>query len=102
MTIFDTDYDTEVLAEGDHYLPAAVNEVLIFIKPEHIVPIVTGQIMNVEEEPSFASQCKVLSFVQKDSASYRWYDDDGYTRNYDMEKRMRTVTVDHSGKVTIV
>ena len=96
-----TDFDTKVLVEGDHYLPVNLHEVLIFVKPEHIVPIVTGHIMNVAEEPSFADQCKVLSFVEKGSASYRWYDDDGYTRNYDMEKRVRTVTVDNAGKVTV-
>jgi alpha-glucosidase len=33
------DYDTEILDKGDHYIKAALNEVLVFIRPEKELPI---------------------------------------------------------------
>ena len=33
------DYDTEVLAKGDHYVKAALNEVLVFIRPGKELPL---------------------------------------------------------------
>ncbi len=33
------DYDTEVLEKGDHYVKAALNEVLVFIRPGKELPL---------------------------------------------------------------
>ena len=35
------DYDTEVLQKGDHYIKAALNEVLVFIRPGKELPLAT-------------------------------------------------------------
>ena len=35
------DYDVEVLSKGHHYVKAALNEVLVFIKKGHELPLAT-------------------------------------------------------------
>ena len=34
-----SDYDTEVLESGDHYIKADLNEVLVFIRPGKELPL---------------------------------------------------------------
>ena len=43
------DFDTEVLEAGDHFVPADLNEVLIFIRPGHIVPLAAPGAENTDE-----------------------------------------------------
>ena len=36
-----TDYDEEILEAGDHYVPAKLNEVLVFLLPGHVIKLAT-------------------------------------------------------------
>lgn len=100
------DFDTEVLEAGDHFVPADLNEVLIFIRPGHIVPLAAPGAENTDEVSlsavsAAATQPLTLSFVETGTAEYRWYDDDGYTRNYEMQKHIRIIREDAAGTVTV-
>ncbi len=92
-----TDMDTEVLPAGHHYVKAALNEVLVFLRPDHIVPMSCGgeSVADVE-----GSKLRLLHFV-KNQAVYDLYDDDGYSRNTDLEKSLTGITVDRDGTVKV-
>ena len=92
-----TSMDTEILPAGHHYVKAELNEVLVFLRPDHLVPFAKGG-CNVEELKT--SSVNLLHFVRT-KASYDWYDDDGYTKNMDMEQGITRITAASDGAVTL-
>jgi len=70
-------YDEEILEKGDHYVKAETNEVLVFIRPGHELPLAEAA-MSVEEIDY--STIRYLSY-KADGVKYDMYDDDGVSRN---------------------
>ncbi len=71
------DYDEEILEKGDHWVPAMEHEVLVFIRPDRLVPFGSGSAMYVDEVSE--TGLSVLGYV-KTKASYELYTDDGVRR----------------------
>ncbi len=70
------DYDEEVLQKGDHYVDVALNEVVIFIRPGHALPIAP-----VSKNVSDIDYSKIEWITYRcDASSYEMYNDDGYSR----------------------
>lgn len=92
-----TDMDEEILFKGDHYVKAELNEVLIFVRPDHIVPMSCGgnNVASVEE-----SKLKVFGFV-KEKAQYELYNDDGVSKDYDLDKNTVTITAYADGRMEV-
>lgn len=92
-----TDMDEEILSKGDHYVKAELNEVLIFVRPDHIVPMSCGgnNVASVEE-----SKLKVFGFV-KDKAKYELYNDDGVSKDYDLDKNTVAITAYADGRIEV-
>ncbi|WP_026518728.1 glycoside hydrolase family 31 protein [Butyrivibrio sp. FCS006] len=71
------DYDEEALGAGDHYVKADLNEILVFIRKGHVLPLA---------EPSKGMECNLnnaeLKYIcyDSDAASYELYTDDGVSR----------------------
>jgi alpha-glucosidase len=71
------DYDEEALGAGDHYVKADLNEILVFVRKGHVLPLV---------EPSKGMECNLNNAEMKyicydsDAASYELYTDDGVSR----------------------
>lgn len=69
------DYEETEMPKGDHYITVELNEVLFFIKKNHIIPMAkpaqTTRDMNFND-------LTILGYVQ-DDIEYTLYDDDGYT-----------------------
>ncbi len=87
--------DSQILTAGHHYVKAELNEVLIFLRPDHVVPFGKGG-CNVEEAES--SSLRLLHFVRT-KAVYDWYHDDGFTRDVDLEKGITRITVEAHGTI---
>lgn len=87
----------EILEKGHHYIDVALDEVVFFIRPDHLVPVSSGGCC--VEKVDF-SNLKLLGFVEKE-ASYELYDDDGYSRDYDNPANRTRVCMDKDGKVTV-
>ncbi len=68
-------YDEEILEKGDHYVKAQLNEVLVFIRRGHELPLAEPA-MNVSKIDY--STIKYLGYEAKER--YKLYDDDGITR----------------------
>lgn len=75
-----TQYEERMLEKGYHYIDIALEEVAIFIRPGHLLPLSRGG-KNVEEVES-----KNLTLIACDdnrSVAYKLYNDDGYGKDYE-------------------
>lgn len=90
------DFDTEVVKEGEHYISCHLNEVLIFIRKNRIVPVSEGgqYIDDIDE-----SNLRLLGYLCGD-AEYSLYNDDGVSRNYDMSTSVNVIHVKQDGSIT--
>lgn len=75
-----TDREEQVLPAGDHYVKIPLDEVVVFLRPGHILPIAEKGGQNVEEVDF--ENLTLLHFTQTQS-EYEYYHDDGYTKDYD-------------------
>ena len=70
------DYDEEILQAGDHYVKADLNEVLIFLRPGHVLPLAKPADRAAEID---MSTIRYITF-EAEADSYELYDDDGISR----------------------
>lgn len=87
------DMDEEILAAGHHYVNANLNEVLLFVRPDRVVPIAKPGCC---VEQTDCRDLRLLHFL-KEGAQYQLYDDDGYEKAYDLEKHTVTITAKPDG-----
>ena len=91
-----TDYDTEILPAGHHYVKAGLFEMLLFIRPDRMLLLTEGgeYMDQVEEEHVTA-----LAFV-KNKAVYQWYEDDGMSKDYENPENYGKVIIEKDGTCT--
>lgn len=82
-----TDYEEEILQAGHHYVTAALDEVVIFIRPDKLLVLSNGG--ESVEDVDF-DNVKTIAFVKKE-AVYEYYQDDGNSRYYDKEEHFRKI-----------
>ena len=90
------DRKEEVLEKGHHYVDIALDEVVFFIRPDHLVPMSKGG--SCVEKVEF-DHLGLLGFVEKEG-SYELYDDDGYSRDYESPSHYTQITVDAEGRIS--
>lgn len=84
------DYDEEVLPAGHHYIHCALDEVLLFIRPGHIVPVASGEARcSAEVDDTHLTLWSYLPDGGK--ASYTLYSDDGESFDYDNPDNLRVI-----------
>ena len=88
------DYDEEILPAGHHYIRCALDEVLLFLRPGHIVPV--AQPANSTSELDDASLTLWSFLSDGESAEYRMYRDDGVTTEYEKKEHWKTLQLHHS------
>ena len=88
------DYDEEILPAGHHYIRCALDEVLLFLRPGHIVPV--AQPANNTSELDDASLTLWSFLPDGESAEYRMYRDDGVTTGYEKKEHWKTLQIHHS------
>ena len=88
------DYDEEILPAGHHYIRCALDEMLLFIRPGHIVPV--AQPANNTSELDDASLTLWSFLPNGESAEYRMYRDDGVTTEYEKKEHWKTLQIHHS------
>ena len=76
------DIEMKVMAQGHHYCEANLDEFVIFIKKNKLLPLgmTAKSVENIKNE-----KIKVIAFVDKKS-TYELYDDDGVTMGYKLGK----------------
>ena len=88
------DYDEEILPAGHHYIRCALDEMLLFIRPGHIIPV--AQPANNTSELDDASLTLWSFLPNGESAEYRMYRDDGVTTEYEKKEHWKTLQIHHS------
>ena len=88
------DYDEEILPAGHHYIRCALDEMLLFIRPGHIIPV--AQPANNTAELDDASLTLWSFLPNGESAGYRMYRDDGVTTEYEKKEHWKTLQIHHS------
>lgn len=91
------DYTCEKISKGHHYIHVELNEMLLFVRPGHLLPVVKAA-ESVEQLNT--TEVKVIGFAGQ-KATYEMYDDNGFTREYDLEKNITTITVAEDGSVSV-
>ena len=88
------DYDEEILPAGHHYIRCALDEVLLFLRPGHIIPVAQpAYSTSVLDDASLT----LWSFLPDgESAEYRMYRDDGVTTEYEKKEHWKTLQIHHS------
>ena len=85
----------ENMAKGDHYIKVPLNEVVMFIKKGHVIPLAEPAINsdNIDYENlqligDIAGDAGDASGGHKNALSYELYKDDGYTTEYNIIKNL--------------
>ncbi len=89
------DYDLIDLPAGDHYVDIALNELVLFIRPGHLVPLAAPA--QTTRDMDFDRLTVLANVAEGDAASYTLYDDDGYTTEIDVPAHYHLITVDAAG-----
>ena len=87
------DYDEEILPAGHHYIRCALDEMLLFIRPGHIIPV--AQPANSTSELDDASLTLWSFLPDGEHAEYRMYRDDGVTTEYEKKEHWKTLQIHH-------
>ena len=93
----ENEMETEILSKGHHYVKAGLDEVLIFVRPDSMVPLAKGGCC-VEETDT--SSLRLLHFI-KDKGTYQLYNDDGYGKDYDMDTHTTAIMAYADGKIEV-
>ena len=84
-----SDYDEDILPAGWHYLSCALDEVLLFLRPDCTVPVAKPA-MNTSELDDH--DLTFWSYAPDGRpAPYRMYTDDGVTTDYDRPEHWHIV-----------
>ncbi len=86
------DYASEAMDKGHHYVETDLNELVIFVKKNRVLPIAAPDrdvktTADIEDAPIIW-----FGFIET-AAEYVFYDDDGISRNPVPEEKWKTVTV---------
>ncbi|GMQ58206.1 glycoside hydrolase family 31 protein [Vallitalea sediminicola] len=84
----------EILQKGHHYIDVTLDELVFFIKKNHIIPICEPA-LNTEKLDT--NNLTLIGYVE-DSAVYELYHDDGMSKDYDISDNMISIKVEN-GKV---
>ena len=80
-----TDYDTEVMEKGDHYIECALNEVLVFVRPGCVLPLADARNVRSSYDVDF-DDLTPLKFDENERVEYIRYFDGGLTNELSFEK----------------
>ncbi|CUN41386.1 Alpha-xylosidase [Faecalibacterium prausnitzii] len=85
------DHDEEILPAGHHYVRCGLDEVLLFVRPGHLVPVASPADNTAQLDDT---KLNLWSYLPDGAhASYRMYTDDGVTTDYEKPEHWRTLTL---------
>ena len=89
-----TDRSYKIMEKGHHYIEVELEEMVVFIKPNHIVPLCSGgEYIEALDE----NNLELCGFI-KDEAYYELYQDDGFSKEYGNPDHMAEVRVSKKGE----
>lgn len=86
------DRSCQVMEQGHHYVDIALNEVVIFIKKGHMLPLAVLQ-ENVRSVSDLKDGQYIWTGFAEPSAEYVLYEDDGISRQYTPQEKWKKVVL---------
>ena len=88
--------EEEILEAGHHYVEVGLTDVVVFVRPNHLIPMSTGGqcVADVDFE-----NLQYLSFVEEGEAVYEYYHDNGYEKDYENPEHITIISMDREGNV---
>lgn len=84
------EYHCQPMSKGHHYVPSKLNEVVIFVRKDHMLPLACiNEDLRTMNDVDF-DDVEWLGFVEH-KASYVYYKDDGVTKEYTKKENWETV-----------
>ena len=78
-----------IMDQGHHYIEVELEEMVFFIKPNHIVPLCSGgEYIEALDEKNL----ELCGFI-KEEASYELYQDDGFSKDYNNPRNIAVIKV---------
>ena len=86
------DRTCQVMEQGHHYVDIALNEVVIFVKKNHMLPlaVLDADVRNISDID--AGRYEWIGFAEK-NAEYLLYEDDGISKNYLPQEKWKKVVL---------
>ena len=72
--------EEEILKAGHHYVEVGLTDVVIFVRPNHLIPLSTGGQCVAEVD---FEDLHYLTFADGGEATYEYYHDNGIEKDYD-------------------
>ena len=72
--------EEEILEAGHHYVEVGLTDVVIFVRPNHLIPLSAGGQCVAEVD---FENLQYLTYVEDREAVYEYYRDNGYEKDYD-------------------
>lgn len=88
--------EEQILEAGHHYVEAGLTDVVVFVRPNHLIPLSAGG--QCVEDVDFEN-LQYLSFVEDKEAVYEYYHDNGYEKDYENPAHMTVTHMDRNGNI---
>ena len=83
--------EEEILEKGDHYVDVELTDVILFVRPNHLIPLSSGGQCVAEVD---FENLQYLTYVKDTDAVYEYYHDNGYEKDYDNPEHIKILKAD--------
>lgn len=83
--------EEEILSAGDHYVEIGLTDVVIFVRPNHLIPLSSGGQCVAEVD---FENLQYLTYLKDGEAVYEYYHDNGYEKDYENPEHITVLRAD--------
>ena len=80
--------EEEILEAGHHYVNISLTDVVVFVRPNHLIPMSSGG--QCVEDVDFEN-LQYISYIENGEAVYEYYHDNGYEKDYENPEHIRVI-----------
>lgn len=80
--------EEEILDAGHHYVNISLTDVVVFVRPNHLIPMSSGG--QCVEDVDFEN-LQYISYIENGEAVYEYYHDNGYEKDYENPEHIRVI-----------
>lgn len=80
--------EEEILEAGHHYVNISLTDVVVFVRPNHLIPMSSGG--QYVEDVDFEN-LQYISYIDNGEAVYEYYHDNGYEKDYENPEHIRVI-----------
>lgn len=94
----DGSVEETILPAGHHFVEIPLTDVVIFIRPNHLLPLSKGG--QCVDEVDFEDLTYLSYVTEGNEAAYTYYHDDGYEKDYENPAHLTEIRISSDGIVT--